>query len=82
MIESMEQNDSMYCPICEACGHEGCCTPLICMQDPKGDYCEGYLVDLKFTWRMHHRLLKKMDEEPEKYADILKWYDEMYGTGN
>lgn len=69
--------ESPYCNICEACGEEGCCSPCVCKQHPEGDYCEGYLTDLKFSYAMHQRLLDKLDETG--WPDTLKkWYDDLY----
>ncbi len=32
------ENYSPYCPICDSCGVEGCCSPMSCQQHPDGDY--------------------------------------------
>lgn len=42
-----------YCPVCESCGEEGCCSPLMCSQSKDGYYCKGYLKDLKFGYLMY-----------------------------
>ena len=30
----------VYCPYCSSCGETGCCKPTICVNHPKGFYCE------------------------------------------
>jgi hypothetical protein len=35
-----EELRSPYCPICEACGEDGCCPATSCEQHPDGDYCK------------------------------------------
>lgn len=45
-----------YCSVCGACGEEGCCQPTMCKQSPDGDYCDRYLRDLHFGYRMHKRM--------------------------
>ena len=52
-VEKEEQLQSPYCQICSGCGEEGCCSPLVCQQHPDGDYCGGYLEDLKFGYHMN-----------------------------
>lgn len=39
---------SPYCSECQACGEEECCLLLMCKQSEKCDYCEKYLMDMKF----------------------------------
>ena len=44
---------SPYCPICNGCGEESCCSPMSCEQSPDGSYCKSYLIDLKFAYAMN-----------------------------
>lgn len=73
---------SPYCPECDACGEEDCCSPLMCKQSEKGDYCEKYLIDMKFGYRMYIDLMKLIscDERyKEKIDEIWKRnYDKTY----
>lgn len=80
----MSDNESPYCPICDACGEDGCCSALNCEQHPDGDYCTTYLRDLKFGYKMNrwfennleHKLPKELQEEYNRVWD--KVWDETY----
>lgn len=80
ILKIEEQLQSPYCAICSACGVEGCCSPLSCHQHPDGDYCEGYLADLKFGYHMNvwffNNILDKIPEELKK--EYMKEWDEQY----
>jgi hypothetical protein len=75
MQEEIE-DQSPYCPHCEACGEEGCCSALVCKQHPDGDYCKSYLTDLRFTYFLHREFMKqtKLTPEQEKIYDEL-WHN-------
>ena len=80
--EHTEKDYSPYCPICNGCGEDGCCSALMCKQDPKGDYCQTYLKELQFAYRMYNDLMELLDkdEKYEKQIDELwnKNYDLTY----
>lgn len=81
MIDAIDEI-SPYCSDCEACGEEGCCSPLMCKQSEKGDYCEKYLRDLKFGYRMYNDIMKLLEGD-EKYKEQIDeiWernYDKTY----
>lgn len=77
------EEDSPYCTECQACGEEGCCSPLNCSQSENGSYCKSYLKDLKFGYHMNQwveenlindfnpELKKKYDEEWNKAYDLF-----------
>lgn len=71
-----------YCPICDACGEEGCCSALQCSQHPDGKYCRGYMNDLRFGYKMYDELMKiaydSHKEEIDKVFDII--WDTYYNT--
>ncbi len=77
---------SPYCPICEGCGEEGCCSPLLCKQDPNGSYCQSYLNDLKFGYKMYNKIMELLEKDDEKNQEIIEsiknifdiTYDEIY----
>ena len=77
-------SESPYCPLCDACGEEGCCSPMSCQQHPDGSYCEAYLKDLKFGYMMNRFFQNEIAEHlPEelKAKYNAKWeevYDEIY----
>jgi hypothetical protein len=81
-VKMVESDESPYCPICTGCGEEGCCSPLNCTQDPNGHYCQTYLRDLKFGYKMYDEISKLLNEDP-KYKDDVdvifnKVYNEIY----
>ena len=40
----------VYCPHCSSCGETGCCKPTICINHPKGFYCERNMGELRSTY--------------------------------
>lgn len=80
----MEESYNPYCPVCEACGEEGCCSPLLCEQSPEGHYCESYLRDLKFAYKMNRffqeNIYPKLSDEWKELYDKQwdKTYDKIY----
>jgi len=77
-------SESPYCPVCDACGEDGCCSAINCEQDPNGHYCGTYLKDLKFSYRMDKwvadNLYHKMPKELQAEYDLAwdKIWDETY----
>ena len=69
-------NYSPYCPICDACGEDGCCSALSCQQHPDGDYCEGYLEELKISYRMNRFFQEKI--YPHLTDEWQTLYDEQW----
>lgn len=76
IIFGKEESVSMYCPVCSGCGEEGCCSPMMCQQDPNGSYCLTYLKDLKFAYNVYEKLLQKLESSQEKYQELLDFIDE------
>jgi len=55
---------SVYCGTCGACGEEGCCAPSRCLMSSSGEYCSYYLgvlkdayVELKQIYDFQERLI-------------------------
>ena len=69
---------SPYCPICEACGEDGCCRATTCQQHPDGSYCQTYLKELQFGYRMYHELMKLIDGDEKYKEQVDKIWDETY----
>lgn len=80
MSTEKEPNDELspYCKICEACGIEGCCSPLACHHSPDGEYCKGYIKDLRFGYRMFKDTWDLIPKDPETQKKLDKIYDENY----
>ncbi len=68
--------ESPYCPVCDGCGEEGCCSPLRCKQSSDGHYCESYLNDLKFGYIMNSYFQENIWGRMSD--DLKKEYDEMW----
>jgi hypothetical protein len=66
--------EDSYCPICQACGEEGCCSPLMCHQDKDGRFCSSYLRDLQFSYKMVQIF------ENEIYHHLSPELQELYTT--
>ncbi len=71
-----EEDYSPYCPICEACGEDGCCSAARCKQHPDGHYCQGYLKELRFSYWMYKDLMELVYEDPNYKEAIDKIWDE------
>lgn len=74
------EDESPYCPECTACGHEGCCSPVVCTQ--KGDcaYGESYLIDLKYGYQCWEKFINTVNESlpDEVKAQVEAIQNEMY----
>ena len=70
-----EEYKSPYCPVCDSCGEDGCCSAMSCKQSPEGDYCQGYLKDLKFAYLMYKDLTRLFEEDPNHKETIEKMFD-------
>ena len=66
---------SPYCPVCSACGEEGCCSPMACSQDTNGHYCSGYLKDLKLGYVMNEWVQKNLLDEKLIPKDLIEKYN-------
>lgn len=77
-MDDTESPYSPYCAVCEACGEEPCCSPLMCKQDPQGYYCERYLTDLKFTYALNRALVNYLHDKEWNPKDLKEWYDKKF----
>ena len=79
--EATETTYGPYCRECEACGEEGCCSALMCKQSEKGDYCSGYLRDLRFGYHMHLWIENNIiwDLTEEQMSKYMEEYDKAFG---
>ncbi len=74
----LEDDDTVYCPICEGCGEDGCCSATCCQQSPLGHYCKTYLRDLKFGYQMHKDMWPLIPEDAESQAKLDKVWNDNY----
>ena len=77
-IRGSEPRDPMdpYCPECGACGEDGCCSAMMCKQSPGGDYCQGYLEELRFGYLMYRDLMGLVEDRPELQEDLDRIWNE------
>ena len=76
----VEEVYSPYCKSCDACGHEGCCSPMQCTFGKDCQYKETYLNDLKLSYLncqdLHNLIYDSGNKELiDKVQNI---YDENY----
>ena len=86
--EETEQYESPYCKECDACGHEGCCSPLRCKFKGNCDYGESYLLDLKCgyqSWEIfYNTVYQNLPDEFKKQVDdisermVEEWYSKRF----
>lgn len=70
-----EESYNPYCPVCNGCGEDGCCSAFNCQQSPDGSYCSTYLKDLKFGYYMHNLISKKIYDNEEKYKELIEYIE-------
>lgn len=71
----MEEGYSPYCPVCTACGVEGCCSPLSCEMTEGCSY-PSYLEDLKFGYAMNEWVQKNLLDEKLIPKELIEKYNE------
>jgi hypothetical protein len=71
---------SPYCPVCSGCGEDGCCSAMVCKQNPEGHYCETYLKDLKFGYKMYRKLLGLIEEDEKYREQVNRIWDETWDS--
>jgi hypothetical protein len=78
--EATEDTYGPYCRECEACGEEGCCSALLCKQSESGDYCSGYLRDLRFGYHMYRWVKNNLLFDLEEHQLVKYWeeYDKTF----
>jgi hypothetical protein len=77
-INANNEDYSPYCPICNSCGEDACCSAMSCQQDPNGKYCETYLKELKFGYLMYHKLFELIDKDERYEKQVDELWDEIW----
>ena len=72
---SEQKEYSPYCPVCTACGTEGCCSPLSCEMTEGCSY-PSYLEDLKFGYAMNEWVQKNLLDEKLIPKELIEKYNE------
>lgn len=60
---------SPYCPHCSSCGETGCCSPTVCINHPKGHYCETNQDALKVSYWTLNEFWNNYFKEQSKKED-------------
>ena len=74
----MKNKYDPYCPVCSGCGEEGCCSPVMCKQSPEGHYCESYLKDLHFGYKMYQWIEENISFKGEDAVRHDEAWDRIY----
>jgi hypothetical protein len=69
---------SPYCSVCGGCGEEGCCSPLMCKQSDRGEYCSTYLDDLQFGYRMYRDLMQLLKDDENYKQQLAELFEKNY----
>lgn len=75
---SKEEFESPYCPVCGACGEDGCCSAMSCKHSPDGSYCGTYLKELQFGYLMYKAMAKLVWDDPKYKDQIEEIFDKKY----
>ena len=74
----MEEDYNPYCPVCNSCGTEGCCSPLSCQMTEGCHYPKSYLVDLKFGYAMNEWVQKNLLDEKLIPKELIEKYNQQW----
>jgi hypothetical protein len=75
----MEENIyDPYCPVCGSFGEDGCCPATSCKQHPDGRYCQTHLAELKFGYKMYHRLMELIENDEKYKEQVDEIWDKLY----
>ena len=74
----MEEDYNPYCPVCSACGEEGCCSPLSCQMTEGCHYPKSYLADLKFGYSMNEWVQKNLLDEKLIPKELIEKYNQQW----
>jgi len=68
----------VYCPYCSSCGETGCCSPTICINHPKGFYCERNMGELRVSHYTLNNFWNWIAENKEKNKEVYDKLNEIY----
>jgi hypothetical protein len=74
----MEEDYNPYCPVCNSCGTEGCCSPLSCQMTEGCHYPKSYLADLKFGYAMNEWVQKNLLDEKLIQKELIEKYNQQW----
>ena len=72
----------VYCPYCSSCGETGCCSPAICINHPKGFYCERNMGDLRVSYYTLDKFWQWVYNNKEENKKVLEKLNEIYDKEN
>lgn len=92
MKDEDEDSYSPYCPLCDACGEEGCCSHIQCIRtlvesNPECEYGYAYLEEVEMNDKIVEMTYKLMEAVRGSIVkgvsidaqDILNEFDEEWG---
>ena len=74
----MSEEYDPYCKVCGGCGEDGCCPAIACKQSPDGAYCQTYLKELQFAYRMFEPMYEMLSKDPKHKEAVEMLFDQMY----
>jgi hypothetical protein len=72
----------VYCPYCTSCGETGCCSPTICINHPKGFYCERNMGDLRVSYYTLDKFWQWIYNNKDSNKEVLDKLNEIYDKEN
>lgn len=57
-------------------------SPMMCKQSPGGDYCQGYLEELRFGYLMYRDLMGLVQDRPELQEELDQIWDQNWNRIN
>lgn len=72
----------VYCPYCNSCGDTGCCFPTICINHPKGRYCERNMGDLRVAYYTLDKFWQWVYNNKESNKEVIDKLNNIYDREN
>lgn len=79
ILSLKEQLDSPYCPQCNACGEDGCCSGSRCKKNTCL-YGDSYALEYEYNKEMASRLYESFPDKEELEKIFTVVYDKFYGA--
>lgn len=79
-ISWQQRNYGNYCKYCHSCGESGCCSALICVNHPKGLYCQDYRLEMRKSHKTLNLLWSWLYENEERFSEVIDKLNEIEDT--
>lgn len=67
----------VYCPHCTSCGETGCCKPTICINHPKGFYCERNMGEMRTTYYIFNEFYNWLSKNKDSDTTATRILEEL-----